>query len=268
MLPGDKLAILGQKSGTYYSLKDATISGYSYYLDVNNATLSNGELINVPSTSVWTLGGESGQWTFQCDDYLYVYENGTHTNIGIAASPSGGTDWSFSFNGTVATVESHSYPGFYMGYSNGTNYKEFAVYNTSSSSSDRQIYLYKQYKTADEYSADFLSQTSEVCKTNNQTDVDDLTTLWGKLSAQFAYLTTSSKAVLKQSNNAAMQRYDYIVSKYHFEDFIDRQGNGEALAGEKVIYSTGIALAGTIVASLAIVGGFAYFQKKRRENAE
>jgi hypothetical protein len=91
--------------------------------------------------------------------------------------------------------------------------------------------------------------------------------LWGKLSAQFAYLTTSSMAVLKQSNNAAMQRYDYIVSKYHFEDFIDRQDNGQALAGEKVIYSTGITLAAIVVTSLGVAGGFAFFQKKRRENA-
>ena len=138
---------------------------------------------------------------------------------------------------------------------------------TTYTSSLTAIQLYKQTKTIDQYCADFLAQTGEICKTNNQTDVDDLTDLWDNLSAQFAYVNESNQTIMQSLNNAAMQRYDYIVSKYHFEDFIDRQGNGEALAGEKAIYSTGIALAGTIVASIAIVGGFACFQKKRRENA-
>ncbi len=251
---GDKIVVACNTLGKTAGSLSSSILGSV------NSTFSNDKSVITDlgdETTVFTLGGSSGAWTFANDSDQLLGVTGEKK----LAFGNGTTSWILTFGQNAVTMKTGN--NNYGSLQYNSSYPRFTTYTSSQTA----IQLYKQTKTIDQYCADFLAQTGEVCKTNNQTDIDDLTDLWGNLSGQFAYVNESNQTIMQSLNNAAMQRYDYIVSKYHFEDFIDRQDNGGTLVVEKVIYSTGITLAAIIVTLLGVAGGFVYFQKKRRENA-
>lgn len=243
-------------SSSVYSLRGVMAKAVDGELQFGtNVTAGQGLLYNVSKyasniTSIVITTGASGA---AAATTLYV---GSEVNPAT-------TSVTPSVNGTVATydvsaVGSYKYFAFGMTATSGTNYYNSIVVNVED-------------EGALSYAQTFLSTTDEECSLLAVT----LAT-WSNLSSLYSALSTDSKnilvaAVANVSGNdiqKAVARYDYIVAKYGYTNFMDRTivaatATTDGISQLRIGGISSIFILSAI--GLTLIGGIFILRKKKEE---
>ena len=243
-------------SSTVYSLRGVMAKAVDAELQFgNNPAAGQGLLYNVSSyvsniSSIVVNIGASGATV---DTALYV---------GTAVNPMS-TTVTPSVNGTVVTYDvaaagDYDYFSFAIIGSTGANYYDSIVVNLVD-------------EGANTYAQSFLSTTDAECAALAVT-----TSTWSSLQSAFEALSNDSKSVLiaAVANTAgndvqkAVARYDYIVAKYGYTNFMSR----ELISSTATTNNTSQLRIGGIssifilsIIGLTVVGGI-FFIRKRKED--
>ncbi len=107
------------------AIKNATISGYSYYLAAQSVIISSNEIASPDASCVWDVTYESSKWIFKNgSNYFYNIYESSHHNLKLnSTKPSG---YSVSFSGDIATLASADDDGYhviYYYYSGGSTHE-------------------------------------------------------------------------------------------------------------------------------------------------
>ena len=175
------------------------------------------------NTTIFTIGGSAGQWTFanDSDQLLGV------TSEKKLAFGNGTTSWILTFSQNAVTMKT------------GNNNYGSLQYNSSSprfttyTSSQTDIQIYKRYgapaeATVEAFASSILSKTNGICASSydNRTS---LTTVWASLTTEWGALSSAEQTKFTEADSSAnttlgkgAARYDYIASKYGFQNFADR----------------------------------------------
>ena len=156
---GDEIVIARQnstyQSNGYFSLQNATMSGYDYWLQCASITLSNNDTkaeVDEDTHSVWTLlsGSSSGKWKIKCgSNYLLgetkTVSGSTKYNIGLTTTYSSSTcDWQISFSENRAHLKCGSVYLYLRQYNNGSGFEY-----SGGSYSDNYGYIFKKTPAVD-----------------------------------------------------------------------------------------------------------------------
>ena len=280
---GDKVVIVAQAnrdSTTGYALS-STLKN-SYYLTPIDATISNKQLTLTSSMEVWTVGGNSTSgFTFCSADgskYLQGYTSGSYKDLGLPSSATDGTAWKVSANDAGTGYD------MYTTYSSTNIYLEY--YSTkgsfsaySASATDYVLNFYKETSVSTnpalEYAQNFLAAfTCDATGTNAPTFTSGNS--WASLKTAFNNLSTPHQNTLKNATanengtdiEKAMARYDYVVAKYGYENFINRASGNSANRMNNFNSDSANNLL-LVLGSMSLLGGLtylAYFLKKRKED--
>ena len=282
---GDKViitAMTSQSDTTAYTLTNTYNEGTPWYLKSSSATVSNSKLSYNSSLIVWTVGGNSSSgFTFTCDNgtnYLRGYNS--NNKVGAVYNDTTYGDKPNNWSMTYTTNK-----GYTMSVTDGSNvvYFEFSgtSYNTfkaqSSEPTDWYINFYRETTVgtnpALEYAQTFLAAfTCDSTGANAPT----FTTSWASLKTTFNNLASPHQTTLRTATaNAsgttieqAMARYDYVVAKYEYEDFIGRLSGNSANRMNSFSGDSANNLL-LVLGSISLLGGLtylAYFLKKRKED--
>lgn len=243
-------------SSSVYSLRGVMAKAVDGELQFGNqAAAGQGLLYNVSKyasniTSIVITTGASGATAAST---LYV---------GSDVNPST-TSVTPSVNGTVATydvsaVGNYKYFAFGMTATSGTNYYDSIVVNVED-------------EDALSYAQTFLSSTDAECAALAVTG-----TTWSTLSSLYSALSTDAKnalvsAVANVSGNdvqKAVARYDYIVAKYGYTNFMDRTvvsatATTDGISQLRIGGISSIFILSAI--GLTIIGGIFILRKKKEE---
>lgn len=243
-------------SGTVYSLRGVMAKAVDGELQFgNNAAAGQGLLYNVSSyvsniSSIVVNTGASGATVATA---LYV---GTAVNPAV-------TTVTPSVNGTVATYDVAAVGDY--------NYFAFAITGTTGTNYYNSIVVNLVDEGATTYAQAFLSATDAECSALAVT-----VSTWSSLQSAFEALSADSKSVLigavaSTSGNdvqKAVARYDYIVAKYSYNNFMSR----ELLVGSATTNNNSQLRIGGIssifilsIIGLTVVGGI-FFVRKRKED--
>ena len=216
--------------------------------------------------AIWTLGGSSGAWTFHNGSGLLGA-----TSAKKLAIDNGTTTWDISFNGTNATV------------ANGTSSYGTLRYNPSSprfttygsgSSGIVAIAIYRE--NADYFAASFATSflASFTCDSTGKS-APTFHTAWNTMGIAFAFLSEQAQGLLSEATPStsgnviarAVARYDYVVGKYGYDDFMERSPAPLGSYQAKPMAEEGIAIAVPFI--IAFVGAlgvatYAFLRKKYR----
>ena len=285
LLPGDQVIIVAQSSSSAsscYVIKDTIYN--SYYLTSNNGTVSNQELnYDSDTMTVWTVGLTNDGYTFYSNNkYLYGYTNNTYKNLGLSETIKAGTCWTITKNNNsngYDVISNNLYLEYYS--------SKFTTY--SSSNTSYPINFYKKVLNASNYAQTLLDNITCV-STGNSAPTLGLT--WSQLGDLYNSISlTSEKNLLKtatytvsnsvvtptngtnQTIALAMSKYDIIVGKYSYTDFVSRKGTSAYGYAYMPKYSfitnnSGIIPTIIVITSLAAITAIGvYFSiKKRKEN--
>ena len=282
---GDEVIVAAMSSlsdTTTYVLTNTYASSTPWYLKSATGSVSNNKISYTASMTLWTVGGSSTNgFTFTPDggeNYLRGYNEGTHYSVACLDSTYGShpNNWSMSFTSgkgyTMNVTESST--SIYLEFS-GTSYNTFKGY--SSAPTDWYFSFFRKVTVetnpAKEYAQNFLAAfTCDATGTNAPT----FTTTWAQLKTAFQTLATPHQNTLTNATanesgtdiEKAVARYDYVVAKYSYEDFMNRNpGNGSnRMSVFKGTSTNNILL---ILGSISLLGGLtylAYFLKKRKED--
>ncbi|NCA97487.1 MAG: hypothetical protein EOM77_04890 [Bacteroidia bacterium] len=243
-------------SGTVYSLRGVMARVVNGELQVGtNASAGKGLIYNVSSyvSNISSIVLNFGTTTSTATAALYV---GTAVNPMVTAITP-------TVSGTVVTYDvaaagAYNYFSFAITSETGTNYYNSVVVNLVD-------------EGAATYAQAFLSATDAECSALAVT-----VSTWSSLQSAFEALSADSKSVLtgtvaSTSGNdvqKAVARYDYIVAKYAYNNFMSR----ELLAGSATTNDASQLQIGGIssililsIIGLTVVGGF-FFVRKRKED--
>ena len=283
---GDKVVIVAQanrNSTSGYAMTSSIVS--QYYFDKAEATISNQKLNYTSTMAVWTVGGDATNgFTFYNEaeaKYFYGYTttSGTKTyrDLGLTTdSTHTGTKWTITANnaGTGYDMKTtHNSNNLYLEYY--TSKGNFSAYTASAT--DVVINFYKETTAstsgAATYAATFLSAFT--CNAQG-TSAPTFTTSWASLKTAFNALELADRNTLKNATanengtdiEKAMARYDYVVAKYGYENFINRASGNSANRMNNFNSDTANNLL-LVLGSMSLLGGLtylAYFLKKRKED--
>ena len=284
---GDKVVIVAQanrNSTSGYAMTNTIIS--SYYFDKVDATISNQKLNYTSGMAVWTVGGSASTgYTFYSESagqYFYGYgsTSGTKTyrNIGLSDTAGDGSSWTVAANAAGTGYDVHtSYNSIDIYLEYYTSKSDFSGYYQSAT--DVVINFYKETSTSTnpalEYAQNFLAAfTCDATGTNAPTFASGKS--WATLKTAFSSLSTPHQNTLKNATanqsgtdiEKAVARYDYVVAKYGYENFMNRTISNQANKMNPFNSSSTNNLF-MVLGSISLLGGLtylAYFLKKRKED--
>lgn len=255
------------KAGTYYF----TGSMVNTYYGATSTTKSEG-------VDVYFEAATGGQNIYYMNNnvkyYFYVAVSGTYYNFKCDTTTAPTTKWVYS-----ATDECIAFPINSVNYTfgnYGTN-TTFSAYSLASYPNNYKVQFETTLETnpALEYAQNFLSAfTCDATGTNAPTFASGKS--WASLKTAFQALTTPHQNTLKNATanesgtdiEKAVARYDYVVAKYGYENFMDRTITNSA---NKMNVFNGNSTNNIllILGSVSLLGGLtylAYFLKKRKED--
>ena len=285
---GDKVVIVAQanrNSTSGYAMTSSIVS--QYYFDKAEATISNQKLNYTSTMAVWTVGGDATNgFTFYNETeakyfYGYTTTSGTKTyrDLGLTTdSTHTGTKWTVTANnaGTGYDMKTtHNSNNLYLEYY--TTKGNFSAYTASAT--DVVINFYKETSTSTnpalEYAQNFLAAfTCDATGATAPTFASGKS--WASLKTAFNSLSTPHQNTLRNATanengtdiEKAMARYDYVVAKYGYENFINRASGNSANRMNTFHSDTANNLL-LVLGSMSLLGGLtylAYFLKKRKED--
>ena len=216
--------------------------------------------------AIWTLGGSSDAWTFHNGSGLLGA-----TSAKKLAIDNGTTTWAISFNGTNAMV------------ANGTSSYGTLRYNPSSprfttygsgSSGIVNIAIYRE--NPDYFAASFATSflASFTCDSTGAS-APTFHTAWNTMGIAFAFLSEQAQGLLSEAASStsgnviarAVARYDYVVGKYGYDDFMERSPAPLGSYQAKPMAEEGVAIAVPFI--IAFVGAlgvatYVFLRKKYR----
>ena len=280
---GDKVVIVAQAnrdSTTGYAVT-STLKN-SYYITPTDAAISNKQLTLTSDMEVWTVGGNSTNgFTFCSADgtkYIQGYTSGSYKDLAFPSTATDGTAWKVSANAAGTGYDmytTYSSTDIYLEYFSSKG--SFSAY--SASATDYVLNFYKETSVSTnpalEYAQNFLAAfTCDSTGANAPTFVGSNT--WATLKAAFNNLSTPHQNTLKNATanesgtdiEKAMARYDYVVAKYGYENFINRTSGNSANRMNNFNSDSANNLL-LVLGSMSLLGGLtylAYFLKKRKED--
>lgn len=174
-------------------------------------------------------GTQEGTFAFKDKDDKYLGYKGSKNSITAYANKADTTSWIVSFSEGNAVIKLYGTDGEprTIQWNNASGDYRFATYT----SKQRAIQLYKldaEYE-ASQWADDFIDEWTGGC--NPDGGYIDSNMHWEDASTAFEGLARNTQTLLKEQEEnssilwAAVERYDYIVSKYGsstFEDFMSR----------------------------------------------
>ena len=279
---GDEIIIVRQESSSStsgYAMTN-TILSY-YYLACDIVSISNNKVTVTDEMTTWTVGGTSGAYTlYDGSKYLRGYVSNNYYDLGLTTDTSlSGLNWTITSSSSGYTLKSDQ--NTYLSYKTYNSTPEFA-----GASSSLVLYLYRKVVNADSFAQTFLDNLTCDSTGNN---APTLTMTWSQLNALYSSISSQSeKNLLKNAtytvnNNTvtpgsnttqvvanAMSKYDIIVGKYSYTDFILRKGTsayGYASVSINNIFKTNdnipvIILVISLV-SVTSIGGYFFLKRKK-----
>ena len=290
LLPGDQVIIAAQaslSSTSCYVLKDTIYS--NYYLTANNGTINN-QIISYDENymTIWTVKSYGGGYAFyNGSQYLYGYSttSGTKTyrNLGLSDTlTQNGTDWTITKNSNSDGYDVVS-NGLYLEYYSS----KFTTYTGSNNS--YPINFYKKVVTAYNFSQTLLDNITCDSTGSNAPTLDlswsQLGDLYNSISSndeknflKTATYTVSGSVVTPTDGTnetiaLAISKYDIIVGKYNYTDFLNRKGTSAysytGLSTAKTFKNINNQVAPIIVVTIALLSvttiGIALYQLKKKK---
>lgn len=263
-------------------------------LGVVSGTITDGVCTDLPSSAVkFTVGGSSGAWTLQD-------ESGNYLSVSTTAKTSlylqeESTTVAISFSETSAVFGDSS--GYRIVLNASASPHRFSTYNSTLSASMVLPEIYKSTTsdiadtnvTAQRALLSYVATFNSTMSCNEGGDTANVESKWSSASSAFTTamnaLDTDDKAVFKRlvANASAVEggdslqdmlaRYDYIIAKYKLSnDFLhdgaDRSAvsyliNINPLQASAKSTGTAIAIIAISAVSLAAMGGYFLFRKKK-----
>lgn len=286
---GDKVVIVGSNNSNYYYMTNEAKTNYPWYIVGTAITPSNNQITGDNLTE-WTVSKSGNYFSFTNNSVdLYGYVDGTHysLNLGTTYTKSGSTTnvvtsfsavktWTYTITDSstgAATLYANSSANVYLEYYSSS----FCGYKNAPTSGS--IFLFKEVTTttnpALEFAQNFLSAfTCDATGTNAPTFASGKS--WASLKTAFQALATPHQNTLTNATanesgtdiEKAVARYDYVVAKYSYENFMNRTITSSAnrmnvFGGHTTNYIL------LILGSVSLLGGLtylAYFLKKRKED--
>lgn len=174
-------------------------------------------------------GNQAGTYSLKNRDGDYLCYTGSSNTLAASATLDDNASWKISFeegNAIITLYGTDASPRAIKWNNNSANYR-FSTYT----SSQRAIQLYKldaEYE-ASQWADDFIYQWTGGC--NPDGGYIESNMHWEDAATAFEGLARNTQALLKEQEEdssilwSAVERYDYIVSKYGsstFEDFMSR----------------------------------------------
>ena len=206
--------------------------------------------------------------------YFYVAVSGTHYNFKFDLNEAPEIAWVYDqANGCMA------YPISSVNYTFGNygNRTLFAAYSLTAYPNNYKVQFEASLQTnpALEFAQTFLAAfTCDSTGANEPTFANGKS--WSSLKTAFNNLSTPHQNTLKNATanengtdiEKAMARYDYVVAKYGYENFINRASGNSANRMNKFNSDSANNLL-LVLGSMSLLGGLtylAYFLKKRKED--
>ena len=264
------------------------------------------ESVNYPVDSLradlasygWTLGGEEGAWTFtSVDGNLLGYgtsgtdfvSGGTNHEFSISANGTNGY-WKVQFNASGSTTRGVVFRG-----GSTMKFAPYAISNVSGSDEYHYVEIYRVYDvttSALESWSDTIDYIDEInCHDSGSYDFDTGKS-WSTMTSAFNDLDIEVRAYIKHASYVYdgvdttatfgtdsdvakfVCKYDYIVDKYKWNDFIGRDGttydlfNSSTRISPLGISTTDRSAVSVVVVisviSITCIGGY-FFLRKRKE---
>ena len=208
--------------------------------------------------------------------YIVAYKNNTYDNFGIkdeSVFTDGTTifDWEIDSNGILYNVfDDVGSTHYALGIKSGQNFTTFAM-NPKASINRFVIFEY----TAESFASDFLTKIT--CDANGvNAPIYSESYTWNDFKAIYNSMNSDQKALLSGGTKSetgntiqkALARYEYMVWKYHYEDFLNRDvplsSNRLGFDIQKANNSAVIIIIATVsLVSIIGIGLFIYKKKER-----
>lgn len=272
--------------GNFVFAKAATVDIYAkwessylkFYIDSNNAY--DGYYMVGDNAFISEFGTSGGEYKFVSgvkmnagtgtNVAVYTFTNETTITFKARKYLDSGDDWAaLEINSTATTHGASITDGNYV-VPAGT-YSLYVFYDNTTLKSSLTWGM-----PLDSYTAEFMSLTGPACAAS---DVSALASAWSTLSTDWAKLSTDDQNTLKSTvasetgtdAQKVMARYDVIIHNHSsFGDYMGRKSNANYTYKSIIrvldsIQNSGatIAIIAISVASLAAVGGYFLFRKKK-----
>ena len=268
--------------------KDSAINVMGHYASGNNIKSSGAVLVNdddhiygikeeVESVYYTLDQNAEGYWTmFDGAKYLFA-AGGTNVNNNYLRAKDTIEDsskWDITFNGDKIDVASRGgVTNNNMRYNSGNDLFSCYGYDEDDNPKQSQLYLYRVIHTAgtaEAYAEYFLEDTNAICLTGTN-HYDALNAKWSTYAANYDLLDGEEKAKFLVETPAGviknmLDRYDYLVAKYGFTQFID----GHVVNSVNTFINTlnnnntmMIVIVSVAVASISLLGVTIFLKKKR-----
>ncbi len=278
-------AMSSQSATTAYTMTNTYNSSTPWYLKSASTTVTDSKVeYDSSSMKLWTVGGSSSAgYTFTPDsgsNYLRGYYSSSHYSIACLDSTYGDypNNWSMTYtSGSGYTMSVAADATVYLEFS-GTSYNTFKGY--SSAPTDWYINFFRKTtttsssETAETFASAFLSAiTCDSTGASAPTFASGYS--WSELSSQFSALDSTYQSTLQNADanesgttiEQAMARYDYIVAKYSYDNFINRTISNSANRMNMLDNSSAINIL-VVFGVTAVLTGItfvAYYLKKRKQ---
>lgn len=252
-------------STTYYFI--GSMSGY-YGATTDDSTSSS--IVNVyfePNGDGQNLYFYSGNDTTSQKQYIYISINDTHVNFTYGTSvPS--VPW--YYNGSTIAAYVSSVDSIYGLGTYGT-YVTFGAIGTYNTSNYFAQFTLAGSLTAENFATQLL--TIIACDSTGATAPTlNCNYTWNDLSSLFSQLDSTEQSTLQNATanesgttvEQAMARYDYVVAKYSYNNFINRTISNSANRMSGIIDNNSVVMI-TIIMGLLATTGFAAFYMLRKK---
>ena len=251
----DRSVVAGAHSGKILSKVDQT------YADEGASIASLAS-----EAVVWTLGGKSGAWTFHNGTGLL----GAATNKDLKIDD-GTTTWTIAISGGHAAVtNTNSSSGILLYNVSSPRFKAYGA----ASGTLIPIDIYRE--NPDYFAASFATSflASFTCDSTGAS-APTFHTAWNTMGIAFAFLSEQAQGLLSGAASStsgnviarAVARYDYVVGKYGYDDFMERSPSPLKSYQAKPMAEEGVAIAVPfIIAFVGALGAatYVFLRKKYR----
>ena len=125
----------------YYAMKNDTKPNYTYYIDTKEVSPSSNVISTTDGSIIWKITVNDNSVSFYNEaagKYVYLYQNGTHYNVGFTTSTSDNINFTYTVNsGSWDFISTEITTHHLESYG---NFSEFAAHTAAGD----PIYLYKQ----------------------------------------------------------------------------------------------------------------------------
>ena len=138
---GNYIVVGYYNSSKYYAMKNDTKPNYSYYIDTKEVSPSSNAINTTDGSIIWKITVDGNSLSFYneaASKYVYLYQNGTHYNVGFTTSTSDNINFTYTVNSGSWDFISTAITTHHL-----ESYGKYSEFSAHTAAGD-PIYLYKQ----------------------------------------------------------------------------------------------------------------------------